>query len=185
VSQAIEPSTRLEAFCRIFSEPMSKVGLQFEIQRPYASHCAISGMLCPDSGIFVVKAAGHRSENSVPFRAISEPASALELVRSAAWIITRALRRDGVGLDGRDVNPLAALAPANPHGAVRPVYSGTSIRVGPPLAKPACSAFANSGSEAIRVAGTPMPFASCTQSRSGRPISNIPRARFPGLPTPK
>jgi len=43
-------------------------------------------------------------------------------------------------------------------------------------------ALPKASSELTRVQGTPIPFANCIQSKSGRPISNISRARVPGFP---
>jgi len=64
-------------------------------------------------------------------------------------------------------------------------YKGTSIRFGPSLLSPARSTSTKSSSELMRVPGTPMPFAMDTQSRSGRSISNMSRARGPGSPIPR
>lgn len=50
-------------------------------------------------------------------------------------------------------------------------YSGTSINLGPSLSNPSVTAFANSPSDDTLLPGTPIPFASFTQSRS--PTSNM------------
>src|SRR6185437_4550350 len=63
-------------------------------------------------------------------------------------------------------------------------HSTTSINFGPESAKPARSEAANWSRSVTRVPGTPMPFASETQSRSGRPISSMSSARGPMLPAP-
>src|SRR6185312_12447981 len=63
-------------------------------------------------------------------------------------------------------------------------YSTTSISFGPGSAKPPRSAAANWSRSATRVPATPMPLASATQSRSGRPISSMSSARGPILPAP-
>src|SRR5271170_7464950 len=79
-------------------------------------------------------------------------------------------------------NPLLVEAPSEPP---RGLLERKLDHPRPITLKPSLMAFEKASSAETRLAGTPMPFARCTQSRVGRLMSNKSAARGPGGPTPR
>src|SRR5262245_13348613 len=74
--------------------------------------------------------------------------------------------------------------PGEAHRALRGAQRTASMRRGPRVPSAEASWRLNSSAVVARVASTPMPRARATQSRSGRPMSSMSAAFFPGVPAP-